>query len=122
MKCFYRSFALGIALLLLAGCQQTTMTFQEIFPVNHLTKLEITKGNGEQTIVTDKFKIRSWLTGVKATKFTPRKDQEEEKGYLYFVKMYEGEKEVGSFTTSKIKNYYYERNADFEERIASLLN
>ncbi|PEX88137.1 hypothetical protein [Bacillus cereus] len=122
MKYFCKSMVLAITLLLLASCQQKTLTFQEIFPVKHVTKLEITKGNGEKKIITDETKINNWLIEVKETKFIPKKNQEAEVGYLYAIKMYEGEKEVGSFTTSKIKDYYYEHDADFEGEITNLLN
>ncbi|WP_028402430.1 hypothetical protein [Ectobacillus panaciterrae] len=122
MNYFCRSIVLGIALLLLASCQQKTMTFQEIFPVEHVTKLEITIGKGEKKIITDETKINNWLKEVKETKFTPKKKQEAMVGYLYAVKMYDEEKEVGAFTTSKVKDYYYEPNADFEGKITKLLN
>ncbi|HDR8170435.1 hypothetical protein ACQVPW_07790 [Bacillus cereus] len=122
MKYFCKSLSLGIALLLLASCQQKTMTFQEIFPVKHITKLEITKGNGEKKIITDETKINNWLKKVKETKFNPKKNQEKRVGYLYAVKMYDREKEIGSFTTSKINDYYYERNTNFEGEITNVLN
>ncbi|HDR6301697.1 Uncharacterized protein BCRIVMBC845_03295 [Bacillus cereus] len=122
MKHFCKSMVLAITLLLLASCQQKTMTFQEIFPVKHVTKLEITKGNGEKKIITDETKINNWLTEVKETKFIPKKNQEAQVGYFYAIKMYEEEKELGSFTTSKVKDYYYEHDADFEEEITNLLN
>ena len=113
---------LAITLLLLASCQQKTMTFQEIFPVKHVTKLEITKGNGEKKIITDETKINNWLKEVKETKFIPKENQEATVGYLYAVKMYDREKEIGSFTTSKINDYYYKRNINFEGDITNLLN
>jgi len=122
MKHFYKSMILGITLLLLVSCEQQTMTFQEIFPVKHVTKLEITKGNGEKKVITDEAKINDWLKEVKEVKFIPKKNQEAVTGYLYAVKMYDGEKEIGAFTTSEIKDYYYEPNADFEGKITSLLN
>ncbi|MFJ8219707.1 hypothetical protein [Bacillus cereus] len=122
MKYFCKSIVLTIALLLLASCQQKTMTFQEIFPIKHITKLEITKSNGEKKIITDETKINNWLKEVKETKFNPKKNQETEVGYLYSIKMYDREKEIGSFTTSKINDYYYERNTNFEGEITNLLN
>ncbi|PFN19010.1 hypothetical protein COJ50_24900 [Bacillus cereus] len=50
-------------------------------------------------------KLASFLLLLKETKFIPKKNQEAKIGYLYVIKMYEEEKEVGSFTTFAFDNY-----------------
>ncbi|PEE39899.1 hypothetical protein COL91_05345 [Bacillus pseudomycoides] len=47
-------------------------------------------------------------------KFIAKNNQKTQTGYLYQIKMFDENTQIGSFTTSKIKDYYYVENIAFE--------
>ncbi|MEI4800426.1 hypothetical protein ACIGHG_03630 [Bacillus sp. NPDC077411] len=113
---------LGLLTFFLAACQNNTMNFTDIYPHIHVTKIEITKGNGENTIITNQTHIDEWINHMQSITFALEKNQEKKVGYLYSVKMYNKDEEVGSFTTSKINEYYYKENTELVSAIEDLIN
>ncbi|MEI4829161.1 hypothetical protein WAX78_06815 [Bacillus sp. FJAT-53711] len=113
---------LGLLTFFLTACQNNIIHFTDIYPHVHVTKIEITKGNGENTIITNQTHIDEWINRMQSITFTLEKKQEKIVGYIYSVKMYNKDEEVGSFTTSEINGYYYKKNTELESAIENLMN
>ncbi|MGG2064520.1 hypothetical protein [Bacillus sp. S14(2024)] len=113
---------LGLLTFFLTACQDSIINFTDIYPHVHVTKVEITKGNGENTIITNQTHIDEWINRMQSITFTIEKKQEKIVGYLYSVKMYKKNEEVGRFTTSEINGYYYKKNTELESAIENLMN
>ncbi|MGG2095562.1 hypothetical protein AB1283_23770 [Bacillus sp. S13(2024)] len=113
---------LGLLTFFLTACQDSAINFPDIYPHIHVTKIEVTKGNGENTIITNQTHIEEWINRMQSITFTLEKNQEKIVGYLYSVKMYNKDEEVGRFTTSEINGYYYKKNTELESAIENLMN
>ncbi|ENQ3104381.1 hypothetical protein ACEOWJ_000301 [Bacillus cereus] len=113
---------LGLLTFFLTACQDNTMNFTDIYPRIHVTKIEITKGNGENTIITNQTHIDEWINHMQSIIFTSEESQEKKVGYLYSIKMYNKDEEVGHFTTSEINGYYYKENTELVSAIEDLTN
>lgn len=113
---------LGLLTFFLAACQNNTINFTGIYPHVHVTKVEVTKGNGENIIITNQAHIDEWINRMQSITFTPEENQEKKVGYLYSVKMYNKDGKVGSFTTSEINGYYYKENTELVSAIEDLIN
>lgn len=113
---------LGLLTFFLAACKDNTMNFTDMYPHVHVTKIEITKGNGENTIITNQTYIDEWIKRMEHITFALEKKQEKIVGYLYSVKMYNKDEEVGSFTTSEINGNYYKENSELVSAIEDLIN
>ncbi|MFJ7934559.1 hypothetical protein [Sporosarcina sp. NPDC096371] len=123
-KC--RFIILCICLFGLVGCQSERSlmprTFEEIYPANlsDVTEIEIRHGNGELKKFTDKEMIDDWLESLKDITFEPADKQEGSVGYLYSVKIFEGNEVKIFFDTSKIDDFYYIPNNQVVELIEEL--
>ncbi|MFD0770761.1 hypothetical protein ACFQZ1_18630 [Bacillus sp. CGMCC 1.60114] len=113
---------LGLLTFFLTTCQDSTMNFTDIYPHIHVTKIEVTKGNGENTIITNQTHIDEWINHMQSITFALEEKQEKKVGYLYSVKMYNKDEEVGSFTTSEINGHYYKENTELVSAIEDLIN
>jgi hypothetical protein len=100
------------------------MTLEEIYQGNlsEVSKIEIRHGSGELKTITDKAIVQVWLNSIKDINFVPDKNQEIRKGYLYYAKLFEGKEVKLSFDSSKIYDFYYERNEQILGKLESLFN
>jgi hypothetical protein len=101
------------------------MTLEEIYQGNlsGVSKIEIRRGSsGELKTITDKAIVQEWLNSIKDINFVPDKKQEIRKGYLYYANLFEGEDVKLYFDSSKINDFYYERNEQIPEKLEALFN
>jgi hypothetical protein len=125
---------ISIILTILVGCSTKdtnsserplkSMTLEEIYQgeLSDLSKIEIRRGSGELKTITEKAIVQEWLNSIKGIKFVPDKNQELRKGYLYYVNFFEGEDIKLSFDSSKINDFYYEKNEQILEKLELLFN
>lgn len=114
--------------IITAACHTTSTlqskTFEQIYTnkLSDVTKIEIRHGGGELKTITDNVTISKWLNDVKDIIITPSKDQEGVVGYVYYVKLFEGDHVTLEFTTSEIAGYYYDKNEQLVEQMSKLFN
>lgn len=57
---------LGLLTFFLAACRNNTVNFTDIYPRVHVTKIEVTKGNGENAIITNQTYIDEWINRMQS--------------------------------------------------------
>lgn len=115
-----RVFYLLLFFLLIAGCTTEKVepkTFAEIYPGNlsAVTKVELRHGDGELKTIVDEEVIQRWLDDIQMITFVPDENQEGRVGFLYYVKLFEGETVTFSFDTSSIGDFYFLPNEQLNE-------
>jgi hypothetical protein len=117
--------------VLIGGCtdQETThldlhskrlMDFYpgDISKVNHI---EIRSGStGDLVTITDIQQVQDWISGVDSIEFIPDSNQEEKKGYLFFVDLFEGNERKLRFSPDDVEGHYYIYNKELEKEMAEL--
>jgi len=97
--------------------------FQELYPENlaRVTRIVMRSGStGELRAVTEPAVIAQWSRDVENLVLTPDPNQEGRSGFLFSVKLYEGEQETFSFTPGAIGGFYYQNNEQFTASIRQL--
>ncbi|RXJ04490.1 hypothetical protein DS745_03660 [Anaerobacillus alkaliphilus] len=117
-----RKVFLLLFIVLITGCSTEKLepkTFAEIYSGNlsAVTKIEIRHGGGELKTIVDEEVIQRWLDDIQMITFVPDENQEGRVGYLYYVKLFEGETLTFSFDTSSIGDFYFLSNDELNERL-----
>ncbi|NEU32132.1 hypothetical protein GN156_15360 [bacterium LRH843] len=125
MKKFYLGLLATMLIISITGCSKLEpMTFEEIYSgdLSKVSKIEIRHGNGELKEITDKSIINPWLDSIKYIIYEPSTNQEGQVGYIYSVKLFEGEELKLSFSTTQINDIYYKENEQISGKLHSLFN
>jgi len=101
------------ALFLMAGCasaKDNPTTLSKLYSGNleKVTKVNIVDGGtGEEKEFIEAADIQPWIEQVQHIVLKPHPNQEERDGFRYAITMYEGNKQMLSFSLGKIGKTYY---------------
>jgi hypothetical protein len=116
---------------LIGGCadQETThldlqsKRLMDFYPgdISKVNQIEIRSGStGELVTITDIQQVQDWISKVESIEFIPESNQEEKKGYLFFVDLFEDNKRKLRFSPGDVEGYYYIYNKELEKEIDEL--
>ncbi|WP_433747694.1 hypothetical protein [Falsibacillus pallidus] len=105
-----------ISLFFLAACTSgKTQSLEEFWKdadIKKVDKIVIQDGKtGGSSTITEQDQMDDLLSKIKDIEFTPKKNQEEVKGWSYAVTLFDGQKSF-KFTADKIGDTYYESTPD----------
>jgi hypothetical protein len=116
---------------LIGGCtdQETThlnlqyKRLMDFYPgdISKVNQIEIRSGStGELVTITDIQQVQDWISRVESIEFIPESNQEEKKGYLFFVDLFEGNERKLRFSPGDVEGHYYFYNKELEKEIDEL--
>lgn len=110
------SLIIFLIIVLLVGCSnvktQKLAEFIEQADIAHVEKVILTDGTtGEIKEITDAQQIDELLALIGDIMYTPQENQQERVGWLYWIKLLDGEGEFG-FTLHEIDGTYYDTEPD----------
>lgn len=125
-----KKILIGFALmfLFLFACEsqpRKTETFSNIYKedLSKVDKIKIQSGRtGELRTITDQEQIQQWLNSVKDLQFIPKSNQEDQKGWLYWVILYKGDNKEFEFFNNRIDDIYYDSNEQLNTSLEKLFN
>jgi hypothetical protein len=123
--------ALIIVVFLIGGCtdQETihldlqSKRLMDFYPgdISKVNQIEIRSGStGELVTITDIQQIQDWISRVESIEFIPESNQEDKKGYLFFVDLFEGNERKLRFSPGDVEGQYYIYNKELEKEIVEL--
>ncbi len=122
-----RKAILLLFIILITGCSTEKLepkTFAELYPANlsAVTKIELRHGDGELKTIVDEEVIQRWLDDIQMLTFVPDENQQGSVGFLYYVKLFEGETLTFSFDTSSIGGFYFLTNEQLNDGLKWLFS
>jgi hypothetical protein len=90
----------------------------DISKVNHI---EIRSGStGVLVTITDRQQVQDWISRVNSIEFLPDPNQEEKKGYLFYVDLFEDNERKLRFSPGNVEGHNYIYNKELEKEIDEL--
>ena len=111
---------LGLVLVLIVSCLLTacsakTQSLEAFYTedgIENVDKVVILDGStGYKKTLTDMKQINEFLALIKDIEFSPQDNQEKRDGFLYSIKLYDGEAQF-NFSLSQIDDVYYDTEPD----------
>jgi hypothetical protein len=100
-----------------------TKRLMDFYPgdISKVNQIEIRRGStGELVTITDIQRIQDWISRVESIEFIPESNQEDKKGYLFFVDLFEDNERKLRFSPVDVEGQYYLHIKELEKEIVEL--
>jgi hypothetical protein len=127
----FKLIVLITIIFLIGGCTDQDNThldlqskrLMDFYPgdISKVNQIEIRSGStGELVTITDIQQIQDWISRVESIEFIPESNQEDKKGYLFFVDLFEGNERKLRFSPGDVEGNFYIYNEKLESEIQNL--